>query len=57
MSKAEVYWDAASAVIVPLIGVFYFRNSINIIGWLGIALIIVGTICLGYQKDLIKNIK
>jgi multidrug transporter EmrE-like cation transporter len=54
MGNAEVYWDALSALIVPLIGVIYFRTKINIIGWTGIFLIAVGTIMLGYEEYLIK---
>lgn len=52
MSKAEVYWDALSALIVPIIGVVFFKNSINIIGWTGIILIIIGTSLLATEKRL-----
>jgi multidrug transporter EmrE-like cation transporter len=54
MSKAEVYWDALSALIVPIIGVVFFNNSINVIGWAGIILIIIGTTLLAAEKDLYK---
>lgn len=54
MSKAEVYWDALSAVIVPLIGVLYFKSVINIYGWIGISLIIIGTLMLSFENQ-IKN--
>jgi multidrug transporter EmrE-like cation transporter len=43
MGKAEVYWDALSAIIVPLIGMFAFNSPLSIINWLGIILIIMGT--------------
>jgi len=54
MGKVEVYWDALSALIVPVIGVIYFSNNINIIGWTGIVLIIIGTMILGYEKEIGK---
>ncbi len=54
MSKVEVYWDALSALIVPIIGVVFFNNSINVIGWSGIILIIIGTTLLATEKDLYK---
>ena len=43
MGKAEVYWDALSAIVVPLIGFIYFSEDINTLGWIGIFLIIIGT--------------
>lgn len=54
MSKVEVYWDALSALVVPIIGVVFFNNSINVIGWSGIILIIIGTTLLATEKDLYK---
>ena len=54
MGKAEVYWDALSALIVPFIGLIYFSNKINYVGWTGIFLIIVGTLMLSYERKL-KN--
>jgi len=56
MGKAEVYWDAMSAIIVPLIGVIYFGNKINVVGWSGIALIVIGTLMLSFQKSLDKDL-
>ena len=54
MGKAEVYWDALSALIVPFIGLVYFRNEINIMGWSGIAFIILGTLMLSYEQEIKK---
>ena len=56
MGKAEVYWDAMSAIIVPLIGVIYFGNKINVVGWSGIALIVIGTLMLSFEKSLDKHL-
>jgi multidrug transporter EmrE-like cation transporter len=50
MGKAEVYWDAASALLVPLIGIFAFKDIISFQGWIGIIMIICGTLLLGYYK-------
>jgi multidrug transporter EmrE-like cation transporter len=47
MGKAEIYWDALSAIIVPIIGIIYFSEDITILGWTGIFLIIIGTLILG----------
>ena len=50
MGKAEVYWDAASALLVPLIGIYAFKDIISFQGWIGIIMIICGTLLLGYYK-------
>ena len=55
MGKAEVYWDALSALIVPLIGYMYFSNKINTFGVMGIVLIIFGTLMLAYESRLQKR--
>ena len=55
MGKAEVYWDALSALIVPLIGVIYFKDKIHFMGWTGIFLIIAGTLLLSYERKLDIN--
>lgn len=57
MSKAEVYWDALSALIVPVIGAMFFGNTINVIGWCGIVLIILGTLLVAGDKNIYKLIK
>ena len=56
MAKAEVFWDAASAIIVPIIGVMAFNEDIDIVGWFGILLIIIGTIILGFEKAITKHL-
>ena len=50
MGKAEVYWDAASTLLVPIIGVIAFKNRISFQGWIGIIMVICGTLLLGYYK-------
>ena len=52
MSKAEVYRDALSALIVPIIGATFFENTINVVGWFGIILIILGTLLLAGEKNI-----
>jgi len=52
MGKAEVYWDAMSALMVPVIGFIYFNENINTVGWSGIALIIFGTLILGEEERI-----
>lgn len=54
MGKAEIYWDALSALIVPIIGFVYFRNEINNVGWCGIALIIIGTLMISNESKIKK---
>ena len=56
MGKAEVYWDALSALVVPFIGLIYFKDEIHLKGWMGICLIITGTILLSYDKKKIQSI-
>ena len=57
MSKAEVYWDALSALVVPIIGFVFFGNAISVIGWFGIMLIIFGTLLVAGEKSIYKLIK
>ena len=56
MGKAEVYWDALSALLVPFIGVIMFHNDINDIGWIGIVMLLIGTLLLGFSKKIKKGI-
>ena len=56
MGDAEVYWDALSALLVPFIGVVMFHNDINEIGWVGIIMVLVGTLLLGFSKKVKKSI-
>lgn len=51
MGKAEVYWDALSAIIVPIIGIYAFNNEINLINWIGILLVCIGTLFLTIQES------
>ena len=51
MGKAEVYWDALSAIIVPIIGIYAFNNKLSIINWIGIILVCTGTLLLIF-KDI-----
>jgi len=55
MGKAEVYWDALSALLVPLIGVVFLRSKINLYGWIGIFLVLTGTVMIGFQYPLGKD--
>jgi multidrug transporter EmrE-like cation transporter len=55
MGKAEVYWDALSALVVPVIGYMYFSNKINTFGFVGIVFIIFGTLILGHERLLQKR--
>ena len=56
MGDAEVYWDALSALLVPFIGVIMFHNDINNIGWIGIIMVLTGTLLLGFSKKVKKSI-
>lgn len=56
MGDAEVYWDALSALLVPFIGVVMFHNDINRIGWLGIIMVLVGTLLLGFSRKINNKI-
>ncbi len=56
MGNAEVYWDALSALLVPLIGVVYLRSNVNLYGWVGIMMVLIGTLMIGFQRDLGKNL-
>ena len=56
MGKAEIYWDALSALIVPLIGVIYFSEDITTLGWIGIFLIIIGTFMVSYKGNFVLHV-
>ena len=51
MGKAEVYWDALSAIIVPIIGIYAFNNKLTIINWIGIGLVCIGTLMLAFKPN------
>ena len=55
MGKAEIYWDALSALIVPVIGVIYFSDDISTLGWIGIFLIIIGTFMVSHKGKLMLH--
>ena len=50
IGKAEVYWDALSAILVPLIGVYAFNNDLSIYNWTGILFVIIGTFLLSFKS-------
>jgi len=49
IGKAEVYWDALSAILVPLIGIYAFNNQLSLYNWIGIIFVIVGTFLLSFK--------
>jgi multidrug transporter EmrE-like cation transporter len=46
MGKSEVYWDALSAIIVPLVSTIAFKEQLGYQGWGGIFLVIIGALIL-----------
>jgi multidrug transporter EmrE-like cation transporter len=54
IGKAEVYWDALSAIIVPIIGIYAFNNKLSFLNWVGIILVIIGTFLLSWS-DIAPN--
>jgi len=54
IGKAEVYWDALSAIIVPIIGIYAFNNQLSFLNWVGIILVIIGTFLLSWS-DIAPN--
>ena len=52
MSRVEVYWDAATTIIVPLFGMLLFYTKINIYGWIGILMTVVGALLLAFSEQL-----
>ena len=50
MGKAEVYWDAMSTLIVPLISTFAFKEQLGYQGWTGIFFVILGSLILANSK-------
>jgi len=46
MSRAEVYWDAASTIIVPLVSTIAFKERLGYQGWGGIFLVVIGALLL-----------
>ena len=41
MGKSEVYWDALSAIIVPLVSTIAFKEQLGYQGWGGIFLVVI----------------
>jgi multidrug transporter EmrE-like cation transporter len=52
MAHVEVYWDAATTIIVPLFGMILFYSHINFYGWIGITMTIIGALLLAFSTDL-----
>jgi multidrug transporter EmrE-like cation transporter len=52
MARIEVYWDAATTIIVPLAAMILFRSDINGYGWLGIAMTVAGALILAFSGDM-----
>ena len=46
MGRAEVYWDALSCIIVPLVSTIAFKEQLGYQGWGGIFLVIIGALIL-----------
>ena len=52
MSRVEVYWDAATTIIVPLFGMILFYTKINVYGWIGILMTVAGALLLAFSEDI-----
>lgn len=52
MAHIEVYWDAATTIIVPLAAMILFRSDINGYGWLGIMMTVAGALLLACSNDI-----
>ena len=46
MGVAYVIWAGAGTALVAILGIFLFKETLNVWGFLGIALIIVGVVML-----------
>ena len=46
MGRAEVYWDALSTIIVPLMSTIVFKEQLGYQGWSGIFLVVLGSFIL-----------
>ena len=42
-------WNAVQNSLIPIIGVFFFKEKVNKKGWLGIFLTIIGGILIGLE--------
>ena len=47
ISAIETIWDAGTSVLVPLVGLLFFKNKINVEAATGILLTILGIILIG----------
>ena len=52
MSHIEVYWDAATTIIVPIAGMIMFNTKINAYGWTGILMTVAGGLLLAFSDKL-----
>jgi len=46
MGRAEVYWDALSTIVVPLVSTIAFKERLGYKGWSGIFLVVLGSFIL-----------
>tara|TARA_B100001250_G_scaffold410961_1_gene438503 strand:- start:1302 stop:1658 length:357 start_codon:yes stop_codon:yes gene_type:complete len=52
MAHVEVYWDAATTIIVPLFAMVMFYTQINIYGWMGILMTVIGALLLAFSNKI-----
>lgn len=52
MARVEVYWDAATTIIVPLFAMILFYTEINIYGWIGIIMTVMGALLLAFSNKI-----
>jgi len=49
LTVMNTLWNAVQNSLIPIIGVFFFKEKVNKKGWLGIFLTIIGGILIGLE--------
>ncbi|MFA5842948.1 MAG: SMR family transporter [Candidatus Gracilibacteria bacterium] len=49
MAITNILWVALSTILVTLVGYFYFKETISLLQWIGIGVILIGLILVSWK--------
>tara|TARA_B100001093_G_scaffold488342_1_gene525452 strand:+ start:4505 stop:4852 length:348 start_codon:yes stop_codon:yes gene_type:complete len=49
--EMEVLWNAGTNTIIPIAGLLFFGENLNLLGWFGVLLTLIGGTLLGISKN------
>ena len=46
----EVFWDTGTTLLIPIVGIIFFREGLTTIGYFGLILTVIGGLILGLAQ-------